>query len=1314
LFGCVVAFCANVLVADLGVCRADEGDDKKPVAESQDEKPNNKKKNRKKKSADDTGKRLDAIEKALQQLATDMKALRQSSTGETDVDDEQQEPKAEPKKEPVPVSMKLESQWLKDVPWRSIGPANMGGRITDIVVHDEDPSLWWIATASGGLLKTKNQGVTVEHQFDREATVSIGCIAADPKNKEVLWVGTGEVNPRNSVSYGDGVYKSVDGGKSWKNMGLKRSYQISRILIDPFDTDTVYVGVQGRLYGTSSERGVYKTTDGGKSWVKALYVDDRAGVIDMIMHPEDPNTIIAAFWDRLRDGFDSWPGSEKRPEGNDGYDPIRKWGPGGGLYKTTDGGANWKKLSVGLPTSMTGRIGMDWQTKSPHAIYAIIDCEDIGKGPKRFIAFLGAVGRDIDGQATITQLLPESPAEKDGIKVGDVLRKIDGEDVGVFDELLDVLREKKVGDKVTLALRRGDEDVTVETKLTGRPGTSQRRAAPSVWLGVTGADQEGKIVLSSITEGGPSAKAGLKQGDIIAKVNDKDVADYEGLIAQVRRMSAGDKLKLQVTRGEESVEITVTLERRPGSGRQAPAQSNVFMGIRGENAETGGALLTTITDGGPSEKAGLKEGDVVLKIDGKDVADYQDLVTEIRSRKPNDTMKVAVRRGKKTVEVEVKLGDRSNTSSLRPYTYSYFGQTPNIQDQQGSKGSDYGGVYRSYDAGETWERVNSLNVRPMYFSVVRVDPSDDQRVYVLGVSQFRSINGGTTFTSDFGRGVHADGHDLWIDPKDGRHMVIGGDGGFYVTYDYGDNWDHINTAAIGQFYHVTISAKKPYWVFGGLQDNGSWSGPAISKKGGAINEDWISVSGGDGFVCRVDPNDPDLVYYESQNGRIGRRHLKTGERASIGPRRVEGVSYRFNWNTPFILSNHNSKIFYSAGNYVFRSLDRGNDLQAISPEITLTKRGSATALSESPRNPNVLYVGTDDGALWVTRDGGHQWDNITKNLGIDEPRWVATIEASRFKEGRVFVCLDAHRSDDDNPYALVSEDFGETFQPLHKDLPWGSTRCLREDLVNPNLLYLGTEFTLWVSLDRGQNWSPLGLGLPTVAIHEVAMHPSNGEIVVATHGRSLWACDVTGLRSLKPDHIAKDIAFHEPNDVIRWRSDLRRGRTNRRYIGNNPTSGAQLWYSLPSKAERVAFRIENIDGQVISELTGKGEAGLHRVSWNLTGSVQGRPAGGAGGGRPGGGVGAARPGDGRPGGGRPAGGGRTRGGRPVSNGTYRIVLVVDGKELQARTVTLVQDPSLPADSIADEQYELMLLNDELAAEIKRQAKSEGRTHYHDD
>lgn len=1196
----------------------------------------------------------------------------------------------------LPKGLKLEDAWLKDMPWRSIGPANMSGRITDIAIHDQDPSLWWIATASGGLLKTTNSGVTIEHQFDKQNTVSIGAIAADPTNKDVLWVGTGESNPRNSVSYGDGVYKTVDGGKTFEHLGLKETYQIASICIDPKNTDTVYVGAAGRLYGPNRERGVFKTTDGGKTWEHSLYIDDSTGVIDMVMNPEDPNVIIAAMWNRMRDGFDSWPGSVKKPDGVDGYDPIRKYGAGGGLYKTTDGGKNWKKLTKGLPSSMTGRIGIDWQTQDKHAIYAIIDCEKIGQGPKPFDVYLGITGLDVkipdskNTQPVVTQLVPKCPAETAGVKVGDVLKKADGKELGKFDQLLDILREKKIGDKLSLVVQRDEKELSLETRLFPRPGSNQEM--PSVWLGVTGEDKDGKLILKTIVAKGPAEKAGLKPNDIVLSINNKKAETYTKLIAAVQEKSKGETLKLKVQRADKQLELIVTLEDRP---LQRPRTSNAIMGIQGRDAPEGtkGAVMLSVTKGGPSEKAGLKTGDIVQKVEQKEIKEYSELIAEIRSRQPEDKMKVEVLRGKEKVKLEITLGDRrGSSSSTRPYTYSYFGQRPNVQDMQGADGHEYGGVYKSTDAGDTWQRVNSLNTRPMYFSLIRVDPMDDQKVYILGVSQFQSQDGGQTFSADFGRGVHADGHDLWIDPSDGRHMVIAGDGGFYSTFDRGANWDHVNTAAIGQFYHVAISLKEPYWVVGGLQDNGSWAGPAISRNGGAINEDWISVSGGDGFVCRVDPNDPDLFYYESQNGSMGRRHLQTGERAGIRPARKQGVEYRFNWNTPFLLSSRNSKIFYSAGNYVFRSLDRGNNLQAISPEITLTKRGSATALSESPRDPDVLYVGTDDGALWVTKDGGDNWSNITDNLGIAQPRWVNTIEASRFANGRVYVVLDGHRSDDDNPYVFVSEDFGETFSPLHKGLPWGTTRCLREDIANQDLLYLGSEFGFWVSIDRGQNWAKFNQTLPTVAIHDLALHPTNGEIVLATHGRSLWACDVTALRNIKTSEISSKVAFYKPTDVTRWRSSPSRGRTNRRYVGQNPGRGARLWYSLPKKSEKVSLQVKNIEGKLISELPGSTDAGLHGVSWNLT---QTAPTGSR-----------SR--------GASTGFRGVRGGRPVPSGTYKVTLVVDEKEVQSHVVTIEQDPALVQGAVSDEEYETMLLEEEQRRQQKWDAKTEGRDVYKDD
>jgi hypothetical protein len=406
------------------------------------------------------------------------------------------------------------------------------------------------------------------------------------------------------------------------------------------------------------------------------------------------------------------------------------------------------------------------------------------------------------------------------------------------------------------------------------------------------------------------------------------------------------------------------------------------------------------------------------------------------------------------------------------------------------------------------------------------------------------------------------------------------------------------------------------------------------------------------------------------------------------------------------LSSHNSKILYSAGNYVFRSLDRGNNLQPISPELTLTKRGSATALAESSRNPNVLYVGTDDGALWVTRNGGHEWTDITKSLGIRDPRWVATIEASRYADGRVYVTLDGHRSDDDEPYAFISDDFGQTFRSIRANLPWGSTRCLREDIHNENLLFCGTEFGLWTSLDRGGHWTKVNNNLPTVAVHELAFHPTSGEIVAATHGRSIWACDISALRQLSAEHVKDKIALFKPAEVIRWQSEPLRGRTNRRFAGTNPSPGAQLWYALPKKAERVSLRVEDIEGRTVRELRGSTDVGLNRVAWDLL--QQPAQATAAGGGQRGGGT------RGRGGGSpqataksaaatttgqqpataqppaaappaQPTGRG---GGRPAPNGTYRVVLVVDGRAQPPQFVRLDRDPNAPASAVLEETFDL--------------------------
>jgi S1-C subfamily serine protease/photosystem II stability/assembly factor-like uncharacterized protein len=1241
------------------------------------------------------------------------------------------------KPESTPSEAVMPAEWVKALKWRSIGPAGMGGRITAISVYEADPSTWWVATASGGLVKTTNNGVTYEHQFDQEATVSIGDVCVAQSNKDVVWVGTGEGNPRNSVSWGDGVYKSVDGGKTWKRMGLEKTFQTGAIVVHPKNPDIVYVGALGRLYGPNEDRGLYKTEDGGKTWNKILYKDDRTGVIDIAMNPADPDTLIVCMWQRERDGFDSKRGTPPVAEGYDAYDPTTKWGQHAGLYKTADGGKTWKRLTGGLPDCHFGRCDVDWYRKDPKVAFAIVDCAQIGMGPAPRNAFLGVSGEDAaGGGARITRVTPDSPASEAGVKEGDVVTAIAKAPAAAYSALSVAIRAKKPGETLALSIRRGDESLEIEAKLGDPPISAAGVGPPTTWLGLNGESLPDGIRITEVTENGPAEKAGAKVGDLLKTFDDEPITTSQQLSELVRVHRSGDQVTLLLDRGGEAIRVTATVTERPpaagpaggfgGPGGPGGARGGGFLGtyfgaiVRDKEAGSDPEIVRVLEDRS-AEKGGLQEGDIIRECDGAAIKDAAAFTEIVGAKREGDTIALKVEREKKPVECRVKLESPASTR-LRPFTGLYAGQVPNMQDQQGKDGHRYGGVYRTADGGETWTRVNSLNPRPMYFSQVRVDPGDEKHLYVLGVSLHRSTNGGKTFTADAGRGCHADHHALWIDPKDGRHMIVGTDGGFYATWDRARNWEHLNTLALGQFYSAAVDARHPYRVYGGLQDNGSWGGPSRALGGpGILNEDWISVGGGDGFVCRIDPFDPDVVYSESQDGAMGRRNLRTNERARIAPRPKRGVRYRFNWNTPFILSSHNPGIFYCAGNYVFRSLKRGDDLKPISPEISRTGNGTATALAESPMNSDLLWCGTDDGSLWVTRDGGANWTNVTDKVGLPGPRWVSTIEPSRFVEGRCYVAFDGHRSDDDEPHVYATEDFGASWASIRANLPTGSTRCLREDLKNRDLLLCGTEFAAWASLDRGKHWTKINSNLPTVAVHELAFHPASGDVVAATHGRSLWVMDLTPLRQMTADAIAAPAWLYEPATVVRWRAEPERGTGTgaQRFVATNPARGAAFVYSITKKAEKASIRIVDYLGSTIREIEAKTEPGLHVATWDLAGrparadsrpDTRGARRGGGeetarrrgppGGRRRGeGGGGAAtdesadtqptasrpstRPGGRRPGGaGEPGAAGQlARGGRPVPLGMYRVILEVDGRELE-KVVRVEGDPTLPADVAA--------------------------------
>ncbi len=1093
-----------------------------------------------------------------------------------------------------PVPGTVPASAIKKMNWRCVGPANMGGRITAISVFESDPTTYYVATASGGLLKTTNNGITFTHLFDHEATVSIGDVAVAPSDANIVWVGTGENNPRNSVSYGDGVYKSTDAGKTWKNMGLKQSFQIGKVVVHPKDANTVYVGALGRLYGTNDERGLFKTEDGGKTWKKILYVDDKTGVIDFRLDPFEPNTLLVGMWERKRDGFDGEFGDAKEWPSPDQYGPDITYGPGGGLFSSTDAGKTWKKLTDaqlknGLPSVKTGRIGIDFSRKTKGLVFAIIDTENVGKG----------------------------------------------------------------------------------------------RPLLTVTMGISSdTDKGGGVKIESVTEDGPVGKAGIKDGDIIIALDGMKLADYDSLIDFMAKKKPDDVVKFTVKRGDKELNFDVKLVAKATDDKPTgPPTLGIQLG--------GGLLITGVAADGPAAKAGVKTGDSIIAIGSTKVADAKELTTARSKLKAGEKVKLTVSREGKPTEFELILGVAPKvTPPLRPFQLQPVvgGQQANVQKDQGKDGYQTGGVFASKDGGETWKRVNSLNPRPFYFSQVRCDPNDEKILYVHGDLQlWRSNDGGAKFASSPIKGVHPDHHAQWIDPKDSRHMLLGGDGGFYATYDRGETWDHHNSVALGQFYHVSVDNKKPYNVYGGLQDNGSWGGPSQTLRGtGPVNDDWLFLNGGDGFVMRVDSADPEVVYAESQNGGMNWRNLRTGENRGIGRNSVKpGEPLRYNWNTPFILSSHNPNIFYCGSQYVCRSIMRGADLKAISPDMTASKKGTITAIAESPKNADVLWAGTDDGNLWITRDGGTKWENLLPKLkaaGLPGPRWVATIEPSKTVEGRCYVCLDAHRSDDDKPYLFATEDFGATWKPITANLPaFGSTRTLREDITNPSVLYCGTEFGIWVSVNRGGAWTNLNNNLPTVAIHEVAQPTTASEIVVGTHGRSIWILDVASIRQMseRKETVGKDektidplkeaVTLFAPPTATRWKLEAGRespySKDVRKFYGTNPVLGTNFDYLLTKQAKAVSLTVTDAAGTVVRPFRmAPGDVGFHRLQWNLSG-----PKG------------------------------------IVPSGAYRVTLTVDGKDY---TQVLNVENDAKADPKAIISFEIKRRRFEIAQEELEKAELE--------
>ena len=726
---------------------------------------------------------------------------------------------------------------FKALNWSHIGPTNVSGRSTDIAVVTPRGQSYtiYVATASGGVWKTVNEGTTWEPVFERAPSTAIGDIAVSPAELETIWVGTGEANIFRSSQAGCGIYKSADGGKTWAHMGLADTSTIARIVIHPQNPDVLYVAASGHEWTDNAERGVYKTSDGGKTWQKVLFVNERAGAIDLVMDPADSNTLYAAVWQRMRLKWND-------PRNFAGYSAS-------GIHKTSDGGQTWKPINSGLPEGkFRGRIGIDVCLKKPNVLYALVDNYELAEATK------------------------------------------------------------------------GQEE---------------------------GTDSYG----------------------------------------------------------------------RPSSGR-----------IKG---------------------ATLYRSD-----------------------------------------------DKGESWALAAPT------TPETKTLMERHSGTYGWV----------------------FGQVRVDPNDENTVYIMGVPLSVSKDGGKTFRTL--RGTHVDHHGLWIDPENSNYLVNVNDGGLGISYDGGKNWrGFTGNLPVCQFFNIAYDMASPFRVYGSMQDHGSYRGQILRKTErftGKTLEGFEAVEfdpapGGEGCSHAVDPADPDIVYSAEFYGRITRSDMRLPERQRS--KDLLPASYpdepplRGQWVAPFIVSPHNNETIYHGMQYLFRSYNRGDIWERISPDLTYNTAAemgdipyhTLFAISESPLRAGLIYVGTDDGKVQVTRDGGKTWSEIMS--GLPYQKWVSRLAASAFELGTVYMTQSGKRDDDFTPYIWKSADFGKTWVSIAGNIPFGPVNVIREDPVDKNILYVGTDGGVFVTKDGGKTWSALGGNLPMVYVHDLIIHPRDNVLVIATHGRGMWALD---------------------------------------------------------------------------------------------------------------------------------------------------------------------------------------------------------------
>lgn len=867
-----------------------------------------------------------------------------------------------------------EGSLVKNVPFKNIGPTIMSGRVVDVAVNPDMPSEFYVGYASGGVWHTTNNGTTFEPILDSSDTQNVGDIAVHWPTR-TIYVGTGENNASRSSYAGIGILKSTDNGKNWTNAGLMDAHHFAPILIHPENPDVVTVGVTGHLYSANNERGIYKTTDGGKTWKQTLFVDDMSGIIDLQHSPKNYDVMFATSWTKDRKAWNF--------TGN---------GNNSAIYKSTDAGDTWTRVSTkssGFPTGEgVGRIGV--AVFDDNIVYAVHDSQ----------------------------------------------------------------------------FRRPDEKKK-----------SDRR--------------------------------GLTKDDF-------------------KSMSNGDFLALE------------------------DKKLNAF-----------------------------------LKTNG------------FQEKYRAENVKQMVRSGNvKPIDLAKYLEDAN----------SMLFDTPVVGAE----------VYKSTDGAKTWKKTHDDYLDGIYFSYgyyfghIHVSPLNADAIYIYGVPIVKSKDGGKTFTSISAENVHADHHALWINPKNPNHLVNGNDGGVNITYDDGENWIKNNSPSVGQFYAINVDNEKPYNVYGGLQDNGVWKGANNARENKAWHQQgqypWKSIMGGDGMQIQIDNRNSDIVYTGYQFGNYFRLNTETGDQQYIQPKHTLGENpYRFNWQTPILLSQHNQDILYLGGNKLMRSMNQGSDWEAISDDLTNGGKkgnvayGTLASISESPFQFGLIYTGSDDGLVHVTKNAGGNWINISN--GLPKDLWVSRVVASEHKKERVYITLNGYRWDDFSVYIYMSDNYGQTWANISGNIPASPVNVIREDSENENILYLGTDNGAYVSFNQGKNWDVFSNGVPNVAVHDIVLQSDAKDLLLGTHGRSIYKANIASLQKMNTDMNSKSVTLFDINPI---RHSGRWGRSWSQWLDAYEPETTIQFFSATLGEKTIKILSEK--GAELNSMKVSVDKGFNYADYNLELTKKGRKA----------------------------------------------------------------------------------------------------------